>query len=237
MTGSRRRAKCTTAADKRACTSSGVTRLLVRTACAAVVAIGLAAAAPATVWGGKFNKVLSPGDAAPEFASLPAADDREYAFEDFAAAKVLVLLFTSNPCPVSQAYDERILNLVAEHSAPDASSEPMVRLVAVSVGLSEADGLEAMRKHARDRGYTFPYLHDATQDTGRAYGVFVTPTVFVLDQDRKVRYYGAIDDKWNDAAGVKHRYLRDAIDALLAGDEPPVAETRAKGCDITYQEP
>jgi hypothetical protein len=34
---------------------------------------------------------------------------------------------------------------------------------------------------------------------------------------------------------VTHEYLRDALDALLAGKKPPVQETKALGCSIVLR--
>ena len=91
-----------------------------------------------------------------------------------------------------------------------------------------------MKKRAADKGFNFPYLYDASQKIGRDYGATVTPHVFVLDQDRKIAYIGAVDDK-QDVDKARRHYLRDALDALLAGKAPPQAVTRQFGCGIRYE--
>ena len=91
-----------------------------------------------------------------------------------------------------------------------------------------------MKERAKEKGFNFPYLHDETQQTGHNYGAQKTPHVFVLDQQRKLAYVGAIDDNM-EASEVKSQYLRDALDALLAGKQPPKAETKAVGCGIKYR--
>ena len=65
------------------------------------------------------------------------------------------------------------------------------------------------------------------------YGASVTPHVFVLCKGRKIAYTGAIDDN-NNPKKVKANYLRDALDALLAGKAPDPAQTRQRGCGIKY---
>ena len=52
--------------------------------------------------------------------------------------------------------------------------------------------------------------------------------------DCKLVYLGTSDDRWNDATQVKHDYLREALDALVAGREPETTETRPRGCPIPY---
>ena len=97
-----------------------------------------------------------------------------------------------------------------------------------------ADRLEAMKKRAEEKEFNFPYLYDATQKMGHDYGATVTPHVFVLDKDRKIAYMGAVDDNMK-AESVKTPYLRDALDALLAGKDPPKAVTQQFGCGIQYE--
>ena len=91
--------------------------------------------------------------------------------------------------------------------------------MAVNVNNMEADRLEGMKKRAKEKGFNFPYLYDATQKIGRDYDAAVTPHVFVLDKDRKIAYIGAVDDNMN-VEKVKKHYLREAVDALLAGKTP-----------------
>src|SRR5262249_35975879 len=61
--------------------------------------------------------------------------------------------------------------------------------------------------------------------------VRVTPTVVVLDPALRVRYRGMIDENKNEKL-AKYAYLRDALDALLAGGPVAVGETESVGCAI-----
>ena len=79
-----------------------------------------------------------------------------------------------------------------------------------------------------------PYLHDATQEVAHAYGARVTPDVFVLDAERRLRYRGAPDGDYDDP-GQHAEWLRDALDAVLAGESPARAETKPVGCSIKWK--
>jgi len=198
----------------------------------AVVALAMAGllfdARPACA--GKFNKVLSAGDSGPDFKNLVGTDDKPHSLADWKDAKLVVLIFTCNHCPIAAAYEDRILALAKQFE------ERGVRFVAVSSSRLEADGFAEMKKRAAEKKYPFPYLHDATQKVGLSYGARVTPEVFVLKADRTVGYLGAIDDNWNDETAVGRPHLREAIEALLDGKEPPRMETRPVGCGIQYEE-
>lgn len=185
-------------------------------------------APPTTAVAGKFNRALSIGDKAPRWSGLLGVDGRKRALADDADAKLVVLVFTCNHCPVATANQGRLIALQKEFL------ERGVRLVAICSNSGEEDDLPAMKERAKSKGYNFPYLRDADQSVGRAYGVRQTPTTLVLDGDRRIAYMGAIDDSWEDAGRVERDYLRDAIEALLAGQKVPVAETRPQGCEIPY---
>ncbi|MBC8115327.1 MAG: redoxin domain-containing protein, partial [Candidatus Saccharimonas sp.] len=109
-----------------------------------------------------------------------------------------------------------------------------VELIAISVSQLESDRLDKMKERAKDSQFPFPYLQDTTQAMGHRFGATVTPQVFVLNSDRRIAYMGAVDDQWKDAAQVETHYTRAAIDALLAGKQPEIRETRPVGCAIEY---
>lgn len=178
---------------------------------------------------GKFNAKVSIGDAGPVWAGLPNVDGKEIGLGDLKSAPVVVIAFTCNHCPVAQAYEERFKRFVSDYG------DKGVVFVAISASLEDVDSPEAMRARAKSEGFNFPYLFDGSQKTARAYGAAVTPHVFVLDQARKIAYMGAFDDDWEDADKVKQHHVRAAVDALLAGKSPAVAETQQIGCGITYQ--
>ncbi len=181
------------------------------------------------------------GASAPDF-NLLGVDGRNYALKDFAAAKILVVVFTCNHCPTAQYYEERIKSLVTNYHDKGVALVAIMPNDPKSVRLSElgytdlSDSFEEMKIRARDRHYNFPYLYDGdTETAARAYGAVATPHAFVFDAARKLRYGGAIDDSQR-IEHVTKSYARDALDALLAGQEPPVTRTKVAGCSIKWAE-
>jgi peroxiredoxin len=175
-----------------------------------------------------FAAELKVGDAAPTFSGLIGTDDKKHGLSDFKDAKIVVVVFTCNHCPVATAYEDRLIALQKEYG------EKGVQLVAVNVNTIAEDRLDRMKERAKAKGFKYPYLFDETQKIGRDFGATGTPHVFVLDKDRKIAYIGAVDDNMV-ADKVKTQYLRDAIDALLAGKKPPQDVTKQLGCSIKYE--
>lgn len=186
-----------------------------------------------------YPKPLALGSPAPQF-DLPGVDGRNWTLADFEDSELLLVIFTCNHCPTAQYYEERIKAIASDY----ADSE--VALVAISpndpqsVRLDElgwtdlSDTLDEMKIRARDANFNFPYLYDGdTEEASRQYGPLVTPHAFLFDAERKLRYAGAIDDSERPQHVSKH-YVRDAIDALLDGKAPAVAETKVVGCSVKW---
>jgi peroxiredoxin len=171
---------------------------------------------------------LKIGADSPEFKELIGVDGKRHSLADYRDAKLLVVVFTCNHCPVAVAYQDRLIALQKDYA------DKGVQLVAINVNNLPADRLDAMKQRAKEKGFNFPYLYDPTQKIGRAFEAKVTPHVFVLDGRRKIAYIGAIDDDMN-VEKVKTKYLRDALDALLAGAKVGKQTTKAFGCSIKYE--
>jgi peroxiredoxin len=201
-------------------------------------------AAPVVAGPGKYNKVVSPGDKAPTFSGLPAVlgdQDTSISLADL-KEDVVVLIFLANHCPFVTAVEDRLIDLVEDYKGKN------VKVVAVCVTplpeavpegynkeYSEQDTMAKIRQRAKEKGYNFAYGRDDTQKIGRDYGAVATPVFFVLDRERTIRYTGLLDDNINKETEVTKRYVRDAVDALLAGKPVEVEETRAIGCGIGYR--
>lgn len=178
---------------------------------------------------GEFNKTLSIGDDAPSWSNLEGTDGKKHSLDDLKEHDVVVVVFTCNSCPVAVIYEDRIIAMAKEHAGEDSS----VAVVAINVNTGSDDALPAMKARAEKKKFPFAYLYDPSQEIARQFGANYTPEYFVLDQDRKVVYMGAMEDKIPPGEPTK-QYLADAIRAVVAGKQPPISETRAVGCRIKF---
>ena len=144
---------------------------------------------------------------------------------------VLAIIFTCNHCPTAQYYEPRIKQIVTDYRNKGVALVAISPNDPASVRLDElgwadmGDSFEEMKLRAKDRDYNFPYLFEGdAKGVARAYGPVATPHAFVFDAQRKLRYAGAIDDSER-IQHVQKRYLRDAIDSLLAGNDNGGAAT------------
>jgi hypothetical protein len=168
------------------------------------------------------------GDEASVF-TLPDTDGQEHSFPEDGSPTVVV--FTCNHCPYALAWHERLLQVARDY-------EGRARFLAVNPNDAERyprDSFDAMKQRVQaDGGWPHPYLRDESQEAARAYGAQTTPDVFVLDAQRVLRYRGAPDADYRDE-GQNAAWLREALDAVLAGEEPARPETEPVGCSVKWR--
>jgi thiol-disulfide isomerase/thioredoxin len=184
--------------------------------------------------------VLPVGSALPAF-SLPGIDGKTYTDKSF-TSDFLVLIFTCPHCPTAQAYQERIKQLVVDYKPRNVTVVAINPNNAHAVRLDElaytdlSDSFEEMKERARDQKFNFVWLDDGPkQELSKKMGPVATPHVFIFDKARKLRFEGRIDDAERESAATKFD-TRNALDALLAGKEPPVTSTRVFGCSVKWAE-
>jgi thiol-disulfide isomerase/thioredoxin len=179
------------------------------------------------------------GTPCPDF-NLPGVDGKNYSLKDFSAAKIFVIAWTSVHCPTAQAYEERIKKLVEDYkprgvafAAINPNSPEAVRLD--ELGYTDLDdSFESMKIRSKHHHFNFPFLDDGpTESTAKKFGPIATPHVFIFDAERKLRYEGRVDDNERESL-VKSRDTRAALDALLAGKQPAVAQTKVFGCSTKW---
>jgi peroxiredoxin len=142
-----------------------------------------------------------------------------------------VVVFTCNHCPYALAWHDRIMDAARDYAGRG------VRFLAINSNDADRyprDSFEAMQRRVTEEQWPVPYLHDATQEVASAYDAKVTPDIFVLDVQRRLRYRGAPDSDYDDPSRDA-AWLRAALDAVLEGRVPEPAQTKPIGCSIKWK--
>ncbi len=170
------------------------------------------------------------GAAGPSF-SLMGTDGKTYTLADYQGKKGVAVIFTCNACPYAKAFEDRLVKLANKYQLKGVA---FVAISSNDPGRNPEDSYDNMVKRAKDKNFSFPYLYDSTSEIGLAYGARVTPHVFLLDGNFKLVYRGRIEDD-TDAKKSKSFDFKNALNALLAGKEISVKETKAFGCGIKWR--
>ena len=163
---------------------------------------------------------------------LPGVDGQQHSLGYYAEKNAVVVIFGCNHCPYVRAWEDRMVQIQNDYAGRG------VQLIAINSNDAAKypdDSFAKMKDRAREKHFNFPYLHDETQETARAYGAERTPEVFLFDKERRLRYHGAIDDNYDDPAAVKVHYLRNALNAIMTENAISTPETKPVGCTIKWK--
>ncbi|MBC7425732.1 MAG: thioredoxin family protein [Bacteroidia bacterium] len=174
------------------------------------------------------------GDETKDF-NLKNIDGKMVSLNDYKDAKGFIIIFTCNHCPFSKAYEQRIVALDKKYASV---GYPVIAINSNDSATNPEDSYGKMIENAKEKGFTFPYLYDESQNIAKQYGALKTPHVYILKKNKngnKVEYTGAIDDNSEDASLVKVKYVENAVDELIAGKALTTKETKAIGCGVKYR--
>ena len=136
------------------------------------------------------STMLPLGTEAPDF-TLPDAEGNLVSLSDFDDARALVVVFMCNHCPFVKHVIDGFVKLVKEYQPRGVAA---VGINANDVNEFPEDRPEKMIQFAQEKGFTFPYLYDETQDVAKEYHAACTPDFFVFDENRRLVYRGQMDD-------------------------------------------
>lgn len=174
------------------------------------------------------------GDMAADF-KLKNVDGKMVSLDDMKDAKGAIVIFTCNHCPFSVKYEDRIIELDKKYKS---KGYPVVAINPNDPKINEDDSFDNMIIRAKEKGFTFPYLFDESQQIARVYGATRTPHVYIVQKEQGdfvVKYIGAIDDNSGDVSAVTEKYVEHAVDNLIEGKNVDPDFTKAIGCTIKWK--
>jgi len=167
------------------------------------------------------------GKPAPDFKAADQ-DGKQHSLSEY-KGKIVVLEWTNPGCPfVQRHYRAETMEKTSAKLAKDG-------VVWLAVNSTAGNTPAETKKWMKDQGFAYPTLQDAGGTIGHAYGAKTTPHMFVIDKPGVLRYAGAIDSDPRGKEAAPTNYADQAVTALLAGKDPPKANTEPYGCTVKYK--
>jgi peroxiredoxin len=177
------------------------------------------------------SQMLALGTRCPDFA-LPDTEGNTVKQTDF-RGKPLLVMFLCNHCPFVKHVADELTRLGKEYQAKGLG---IIAINSNDVNNYPDDSPQKMKEEKQQRGYSFPYCFDEDQSVAKAFTAACTPDFFLFDKDHTLVYRGQLDDSRPDSGiPVTGQDLRGAIDAVLAGEQPPSDQKPSMGCNIKWQ--
>jgi peroxiredoxin len=154
---------------------------------------------------------------------------KKLSLSDVKGENGLLVVFSSNTCPWVLAWEDRYLEIAKLAKQKNIG---MIAINSNEASRKKEDSYAEMQKHAKDKGYTFPYVVDTNHRLADEYGATKTPHIYLFDKNNTLVYRGAIDDSAKDLSKIENRYLSDAINAMTSGASIKTTTSKALGCTI-----
>ena len=178
------------------------------------------------------STMLPLGTKAPDF-SLPDTEGKTISLSDFKDARAVLIIFMCNHCPFVKHIIDELVKLIKEYQQKGVAA---IAINSNDVENYPEDRPDMMAKAVKEKGFTFAYLYDETQEVAKAYKAACTPDFFLFDKDKKLVYRGQMDDSrpGNDVP-ITGKDLRAVLDAVLEGKEVAAEQKPSMGCNIKWK--
>ena len=179
------------------------------------------------------STMLALGTQAPDFSLPDVVSGKTISLSTFAGKKALLVMFICRHCPYVVHVKEELARLGKDYVGK--------RIGIVAISANDAAGYpddapERLREMANTLGFTFPFCHDESQQTAKAYTAACTPDFFLFDAGRTLVYRGQLDEsRPGNGKPLTGRDLRAAMDAVLAGTPVSPQQQPSIGCNIKWK--
>jgi peroxiredoxin len=179
------------------------------------------------------STMLPLGTAAPDFRLTEPLTGKTVQLQDFQGASAMVIVFICNHCPFVIHLRDELIRFTKDYQ------DLGVQVIAINsndVDRYPQDGPDLMAAEARQFGYPFPYLYDDSQEVAKAYGAACTPDFYLFDSGNFLVYRGQFDEtRPGGSRPATGKDLREALDALLAGEPVDEEQKPSIGCNIKWK--
>lgn len=172
------------------------------------------------------------GRPAPSF-NLRGTDGAWHTLESARGTNGLLVMFLCNHCPYVKDSLERILRDTSELRQHGIGS---IAIMSNDPAAYPEDSWDNMVRIAREKAFPFPYVLDATQEVGRAYGAVCTPDFFGYNAGLELQYRGRLDDAGRTARADARRELFEAMVQIARAGNGPREQLPSIGCSIKWRD-
>jgi peroxiredoxin len=164
---------------------------------------------------------------------LEGVDGKRHTLDDVRGEKGTLVMFLCNHCPYVKAVIDDLIAGVTELAGEGVGA---VAIMSNDTDGYPADSFENMAAWSREKGFSFPYLIDSSQEVARAYDAVCTPDFFGFDADLGLQYRGRIAELRNlGPLPGGRRELFEAMKDIAATGKGPRDQVPSMGCSIKWR--
>jgi thiol-disulfide isomerase/thioredoxin len=180
-----------------------------------------------------YSEMMPLGTIAPTFNLPDAVSGKTLSLDDLKSDTGTVIMFICNHCPYVIHIENEIAAIANEYQKKG------IAFIAISANDAEnypEDAPDKMKLKAAEAGYSFPYLHDDSQDIAKAYHAACTPDFYAFDGDLKCVYRGRLDNSSpGNGQPVTGSDLRNTLNTVINGNTISDNQLPSMGCNIKWK--
>ena len=171
---------------------------------------------------------------APDF-SLKGIDEKNYSFSDVKGKNGTLVMFICNHCPYVKSVIGRI---VEDCQILQENGIGIIAIMSNDVNdpkYGHEDSFENMIKFSKNNQFSFPYVYDETQETGREYDAVCTPDFFGFNSNNKLQYRGRLESSQQELVPNARKELLEAMLQVAKNGKGPKEQIPSIGCSIKWK--
>ena len=164
---------------------------------------------------------------------LKSTDNKIISLNDLKGEKGTLIMFICNHCPYVKAI---IKDLVEDCKNLKKFGINSVAICSNDVKNYPEDSFENMIIFSKENNFSFPYLHDETQEVARTYDAVCTPDFFGFNAGLSLQYRGRLDSAGiNPPDQATRPELLDAMMRISEIGAGPHQQFPSMGCSIKWK--
>ena len=172
-----------------------------------------------------FNKKALPFE-------LKSTDNKIISLNDIKGENGTLIMFICNHCPYVKAVTKDIVHDCEELKKLGINSVAICSNDSVNY---PEDSFENMIKFSKNNQFSFPYVYDETQETGRAYDAVCTPDFFGFNSNNELQYRGRLESSQQELVPNAKKELLEAMLQVAKNGQGPKEQIPSIGCSIKWK--
>ena len=172
---------------------------------------------------------------APNFELL-GVNGKKYKYDEISGENGTLVMFICNHCPYVKSVIHRI---VEDCKILQENGVGIIAIMSNDVNdpkYGQEDSFDNMKIFSEKNSFTFPYVYDSSQETGKKYDAVCTPDFFGFNNKNELQYRGRLEASQQQIIPNSKKELLEAMLMVAKTGKGPQEQIPSIGCSIKWKQ-